>query len=329
MPCSSLLDLSRRACIRNIDGITDVGDLPYHLLRPILLKIENPEQLREIETASPQICGHDAELWRAFMKRDIPNWEKKPHEPRNPNSWGKVYRKLLREDEEEQRQSEEVLRAALNIRKEEKEKNQATIIHKVIDPEKRKARPAAKSSSTALLSFGGGSRTKTNTAQGVLDRARRETQEARNARNSALAMPTHLLNVKASQVRQAPRGMVVGYNRPAPPKIIGSSVSRPAPIFISRPVVTDRDRALNAAIKSEREERERRLKALTGLSNTAAQKTLTPPRVPGASGVTSLPGIAAAGSPMSRTASPAPAPAPQQRKRPGYDPFMAVKRRKV
>lgn len=62
MPTASLFDMAKRQIIRNIDSedtsavsrnvptdallvLTDVGELPYSFLRPILLKVENPEQL--------------------------------------------------------------------------------------------------------------------------------------------------------------------------------------------------------------------------------------------------------------------------------------------
>ncbi len=62
MPAPSLRQLAKSACIKNIRctslysllhvdclklplAITDVGDVPYELIRPVLIKLENPEQL--------------------------------------------------------------------------------------------------------------------------------------------------------------------------------------------------------------------------------------------------------------------------------------------
>ena len=45
MPADSLLDMTRRACGKYVRGIKDIGDCPYALIRPVLLKIESPEQL--------------------------------------------------------------------------------------------------------------------------------------------------------------------------------------------------------------------------------------------------------------------------------------------
>ncbi|KAL8699437.1 MAG: hypothetical protein Q9201_006002, partial [Fulgogasparrea decipioides] len=86
MPAPSLNQLVRRMLVKNITMLTDVGDIPYDVIRPILLKIENPEQLvclsdsinyRQsiLEKASPQLCGADKELWISFIKRNVPNWK--------------------------------------------------------------------------------------------------------------------------------------------------------------------------------------------------------------------------------------------------------------
>lgn len=61
MPILPLYHLARKACIKNIKckyennqlqgithiciAITDVGDIPYELIRPVLIKLENPDQL--------------------------------------------------------------------------------------------------------------------------------------------------------------------------------------------------------------------------------------------------------------------------------------------
>jgi hypothetical protein len=45
MPADSLLDMTRRVAARNVHKITDIGNMPYQLVRPILLKVESPEKL--------------------------------------------------------------------------------------------------------------------------------------------------------------------------------------------------------------------------------------------------------------------------------------------
>lgn len=78
---------------------------------------------RQIEIASPQICGADGDLWLEFIKRDIPNWTAKPHTPRNPKSWYKVYKKLLAESKREVEEDAVMLKAELDRIKQEQAKN--------------------------------------------------------------------------------------------------------------------------------------------------------------------------------------------------------------
>ncbi|KAL9127570.1 MAG: hypothetical protein Q9217_003587 [Psora testacea] len=125
MPVQPLSHMARRACIKNIRQITDVGDTPYEVVRPVLLRIENPEHLRQIEERSPQICGADAEIWRELIKRDIPNWGTKAHEPKNPSNYYKVYRKLLKESKKEVDQDAQLLKATLDGIKSKQAQNTA------------------------------------------------------------------------------------------------------------------------------------------------------------------------------------------------------------
>ena len=75
---------------------------------------------KEIEERSPQIIGHDAEIWLELVKRDVPNWQEKPHQPKNPANWYKVYRKLIKESELEVKKDAALLKATLDCINKEK-----------------------------------------------------------------------------------------------------------------------------------------------------------------------------------------------------------------
>ena len=117
--------MARRACIKHASMIDDVGDADYALVRPFLVKIQNPKQLWQIEQNSPQIVGLDAEIWRDFCKRDIPNYEKDPVEPSNPMSWYKVYLKLQKESQKQVDKDAEQLKATLDSIKNKQAQNTA------------------------------------------------------------------------------------------------------------------------------------------------------------------------------------------------------------
>lgn len=128
----TLVSMAQRNLIRNLAHLQDVGDAPYNVIKPALRKIVDPQQLRTIEIASPHIGDADAELWIAFVKRDIPNWKDKMVEPKNPRSWWKVYRKLYKEEQAAQEEQQKQLKEALMKEKAEKEGHQTNILGTVV-----------------------------------------------------------------------------------------------------------------------------------------------------------------------------------------------------
>jgi elongin-A len=71
----------------------------------------------------------DAELWRAFIARDIPNWQTKNYAPKNPLKWYEVYCKYKKEQQKEIERDQEILRNSMMGLKKERE----THVSKVVD----------------------------------------------------------------------------------------------------------------------------------------------------------------------------------------------------
>ncbi|MCJ1368509.1 hypothetical protein MMC16_007653 [Acarospora aff. strigata] len=270
MPALPLYHLARKACIKNIKSITDVGDIPYELIRPVLIKLENPHQLRDLEKASPQLCGADAEIWREFIKRDIPNWETKPHQPKNPKNWYKVYTKLRAENQAEVDKDADILKAAMDGIKTERAKHTSRVVDARTVPklprmggmraEGGRSRQSTGGTASSALTFGSGSRTRPVTGKAVLEKARREAREMSlfSARKTLLATPTHKLNDKATQVRNAPQGLLAQHKKPVAPAYTNHTPKAP-------PIVAPRKSSSStaAAASTTAVERERRLKAFT------------------------------------------------------------------
>ncbi|KAI0600300.1 RNA polymerase II transcription factor SIII subunit A-domain-containing protein [Biscogniauxia sp. FL1348] len=230
----SLLQLCTAVCIKNIKEITDVGSTPYSVLRPILLKVDNARQLRQLEVNSPHLEGDDAECWIRLIARDFPVLsEKHKFEPRNPSLWHRVYKKYKSLEEEQKREAEEKLKNAFAGIKKEKEGNTSQIINfdgrRLPRPPRDDRSPmgfrgngAKRDSGISGLRFTGGSRTKTNNAQSILKRAIREAKEigARNRLNT----PTGQLIAPTGQIARPPQAMVKEHINKARP-LLGS---RPA-----------------------------------------------------------------------------------------------------
>lgn len=67
-----LTEIATRKCVRHVHQLDDIGILPYHLVKPILEKM-NAKQLNVIEQNSPHLLPHSDELWVDLIKRDFPS----------------------------------------------------------------------------------------------------------------------------------------------------------------------------------------------------------------------------------------------------------------
>jgi elongin-A len=292
MPARSLYEQAKTATIRHIDLLTDVGYLPYSFMRPVLLKIENPEQLRALEKTCPQLLGEDGEVWLKLIKRDIANWEKRPHEPKNPELWWKVYKKLKREVDQEAKEAEEVLRQRMSDLQAQRTANTITAPTMMMPettgrPVHRGPKNFSRTADKSTLRFTAGSKTKN-----VMDRARRETAEAKLRRQGPLTTATHLL--ATSRVRQAPQSMIDARVTEAATRPQGFKLSRDATASIGRALPKPQPQQSGLA------DREARLKALqsgNAPTSMAAHTSLAP-------GTNyRVPALGRAAAPMARTAS--------------------------
>lgn len=218
MAPSSLQRQCTNAAVRNLKRIDEdgLGDTPWRLLKPILNKCEDPKMLRAWEQHSEQIRGETGDIWLKFIKRDVPNWRSKPHEPRNPLNWHKVYYKLKKEADMEERKAEELLKEKMSkIKKDESS-------WKVAPPTKAIPERTGRNKGVAMqfqrgsdsngLRFTSGTRTKD-----LFKSVRRHAAEQKLQRSGVLARPTNLLNngVAQNRITQAPQHMVEDRQRQA------------------------------------------------------------------------------------------------------------------
>lgn len=312
----------------------------------------------EIEKLSPHIAEEDAELWHAFIKRDIPNGASKirANTPTDATKWHKVYRKLKKEDQKQQSAAEEQLIASLNQKKADKEARSTQILHTVIPQGKRPVWGGPRDAPSGVQAL-----RNARTTTDKLTILKRQTAHRQSGRTVTQSIPTHELQQKRSVVQEAPKSMVNHYsrnpivNRPMQqPQITGP---RPRPAVFVKGAMSQTERAVNSAIAREREEKERRLRALTGGARptaspqpTTSRPTLKPTisqpstsRSSATQSVSSRPSQPTSSRPQPtssvqppKSASP---PATQRptstpscmmpRKRPAYNPMMPAKKRKT
>jgi elongin-A len=222
-----LYEQAKTALIKNISMLSDIGDLPYDFMRSILVRIESPAQLRELEKTCPQILGLDGEIWLKLIKRDVSGWDKKVDRftrvevdedtgeevevfgPRKPEDWFRVYKTLKRQADEETAVAEEALFKKMEATRKERAANRVIAPTTMIPPKQPKGRlgPStfSKTPDKSTLRFTGGSKTKD-----VMAKARRETAEHRAQHSGPLGgratmrTPQRGLN----RVQKAPQGFV-------------------------------------------------------------------------------------------------------------------------
>lgn len=243
--------------------------MPYDIVKPILARIKIPEQLRQIELASPQIVGETVELWERFIQRDVENWREKNYRPSNPADWPAVYRKYMDEQKAKIDHDKEKLRQALaGIKKEQTNNLSKKVEARYMPKLPRDSRMRANNGGVPIVGRGGRSGTRVGApgrrlpsvstigyaATGVkkrvniVEKARREAAMAIAARRQGQAkVPDY-----RSQIRKAPAGMVNEYRKAA--EVDKKKISpRNSPVATGIP-------AQSAAMK-DREARLRAIKA--------------------------------------------------------------------
>ncbi|KAJ9648898.1 hypothetical protein H2199_000811 [Coniosporium tulheliwenetii] len=222
MPARSLFAMARTKLMKNIYRFDDLSDLPYDWLQKL-----------------PQIAQQSGEIWREFIRRDIPGYSTKADEiePANPTSWWKLYAKLKREAERNLIRSKEELAAKARGVQAEREAQLVKVNQGINDPQRRKRGPA--SAAGRMVARIGQRRGQI----GPLE-MRRSIQP--------LAPP--------GRVFKAPRGLIEEYKRPVMPRDAPEPAAGTRPSTVLAPKAPTNTGA--TARKDDLAAREARLKAI-------------------------------------------------------------------
>lgn len=232
MPVPTLFELARQRLIKNINMLNDVGDLPYSFLEPVLRFVQNPDQLQELEQNCTQLLGETGDIWLRFIKRDIPNWETKPHEPRDPQNWSKVYRKLKRDMEREKEADAEALKEQMRAIQQDRAKQKTLIVDSRVSYGSAGGRFQSYRSS-AGSSWGPPSGAPSKTGKVAFDKLRRGVFDHKRERPKASQIPADALAQRRTQLKQAPARMVrLAEIEPQAPR--GMVLSKPASTSMAR-----------------------------------------------------------------------------------------------
>lgn len=215
MPVASLYELARQRLIKNIDMLTDIGDIPFSFLEPVLRHIQNPTQLQELEENCPQIQGETKEIWKRYIRRDVPDWDKKPHTPRDDKNWSKVYRKLMRDAEKEKLDQENQLKQQMKALQAGRDVNKTVIM----TTNKSYGRTGGGHWSAGGRDFG---RTAppAKTGKVAMDKLKRGMFDRNQARTRAIQTPQHQLAMKKQLVSAIPERLVRMAQQEAPKTMV-------------------------------------------------------------------------------------------------------------
>lgn len=216
MPVASLSELARQRLIKNIDLLTDIGDLPYSFLEPVLRHIQNPTQLEELEKNCPQIQGETKEIWKRYIRRDVPDWDKDPVAPRDDKKWSKVYRNLMREAKKQKEGQEKELKEQLKKLQAGREGNKTVIM----TTNKSYGRTAGHWS-TGGRDFGR-SAPPAKTGKVAMDKLKRGMFDRNQARASTIMTPQHQLAMTKKMVSAIPERLVRMAQHEAPKTVVES-----------------------------------------------------------------------------------------------------------
>ncbi|KAL3474328.1 RNA polymerase II transcription factor SIII subunit A-domain-containing protein [Aspergillus californicus] len=297
MPAQTLRQLCTATAIRNVKFLNDIGNIPYALARPFLLKIESPEKLRALEIQSPHLMRDDAELWHEFIRRDIPKSDEISL-PEQPDCWYDLYCELREEIQRAVDEDAEKLKMALDGISTERAKHSAKFVtDRRVVPLPRE-RPTAKQRYASFDRKMGGIKPAFSSKGGTGSSAdpmgsplwsferpsaprpqKKGNIFAAKKRNPALAVPTKQLNNRATQVRQAPRSLIEEHRRlPEPPVARRPSLRAPGRSSVP-PTSNNRSQVVSPAVNSSLREREDRLRAIaSGRNNTSSPSNNTAPQ---------------------------------------------------
>ncbi|KAJ5805999.1 uncharacterized protein N7503_003601 [Penicillium pulvis] len=200
MPAPSLLQLAMATAVKHVKSLNDIGNLPYNLVRPILLKVDNPEKLHAMELLSPHLTEEDKELWLNFIRRDIPKWEQYDL-PEKTHQWYEIYCDLREDVQRALDADAEKMKMALDGIKSERTR----LTPKIIPGHKGRGSRISRSTFTRRPFSG--------IPSASVDK-KKSTIFSAPRRNNALAVPTKHLSTRASQVKKAPISLIEEHRQP-------------------------------------------------------------------------------------------------------------------
>ncbi|CAK7272790.1 hypothetical protein SEPCBS119000_005308 [Sporothrix epigloea] len=215
----SLKRMALAVALRNIASITDVGEMAFADAKPILIHIENPQQLHQLELNCPQLAAEPDQMgavWSRLLTKKFPGWDTKGYlsdDDLQSLPWIDIYTMVKGATDAAMAEDEARLRQTLAGFSKAKEDNATQLVNnrallrRMPGVMVKRRVPGGSSGLSSVLSFGSGSRTKMTSGQSVLRRARREAKEISKVAQLSSRLTENQAAAR-SQIRRAPASMM-------------------------------------------------------------------------------------------------------------------------
>ncbi|KAG1374215.1 hypothetical protein G6F61_009521 [Rhizopus arrhizus] len=148
----SLVTISQETIAKCLEFITDVGCVPYSLLKDSF-KHATPQQLYRIEKMNPEIMAESDELWlpHCLMFKDIRDEYEYNGLHKDPKQWRDTYLRKYQENERKRQLVKEKVKSQYSKIQTEKAARSIKVLQSVVPTKKRTYEAARRSTMSKLF----------------------------------------------------------------------------------------------------------------------------------------------------------------------------------
>jgi len=126
MPPNSLTIMCKNKLMKEVDNLTDIGNIPFELMKPVLQRISRPDQLRRLEISCAQLRGKTGDIWMKLIQRDAGK-HAESIKGADIKDWYKTYTDLKARQAVDDANAKEVLAARMSALRKQNNQNKAEL----------------------------------------------------------------------------------------------------------------------------------------------------------------------------------------------------------
>jgi len=126
MAPNSLVAMCKNKLMKEVDNLTDIGNIPFELIQPVLQRISRPDQLRKLEISCSQLQGKTGDIWMKLIQRDAGK-HAESIENADIKDWYKTYIELKARQDRDNEKARDVLAARMSAIHKQNNQNKAEL----------------------------------------------------------------------------------------------------------------------------------------------------------------------------------------------------------